>query len=440
MHDEELLLDLLALDTTTPMESRRAGELVAAQSRYAEAARAAGLDVLRCEPAPADSLTGRHVPAQVRSTAAEMGPDFLAVQPNLVLTAGQDDPARTIVFNFHMDTVSGTVPVRRDGDLVHGRGAVDDKGPGVALLAGIRDALDRAPDLTDHIGLMVQSVAGEEGGAMGVYGTRALVEQGHVGRLTVVAEPTRSAFLDRSTAAMTLLLSAHGRGGIDDEPDGAENATLVLGFLATWFGQRVLPAVRDAGGSACLAGLHTGTAHNRVYGTGSLLVNFAYPDLAVADRIEMIVRRESKAALDEFAEVFAKDPTTSHTAAAVHRIVRCDWLKCGLPTLGNRDHAMESLLRSAGFARHEAADPAALRPFTCDAIWLGRPGAYAAVCGPGDLAANNAHADDEYVSLAELADYARRISALVRGFAARWAAKADDPTASVQPLGVIAGD
>lgn len=420
--DETLLLDLLRVDTVTPMESGRPGELAAAQRRYAAAGVAAGLRVRRLEPPPATSLDATEVPERVRAVAGELGPAFLTAQPNLVLAAGRPERSRTIAFNFHMDTVGGEVPVRRDGDLLFGRGAVDDKGPGVALLAGVRHAMATRRDLLAHIGIVVQSVAGEEGGAMGVHGTRVLADQGHLGRLVVVAEPTRSAFLDRSTAAMTLRLRVAGRGGIDDEADRAENATLVLGFLASWYGRWVLPAVHEAGGLACLAGLHTGATHNRVYGTGALLVNFAYPDEPTARRIAEIVARETDRALTDFAQRFAGHRTTSVTAGAARRIVRSEWLKSGLPTLDNRDPAMEPLLRAAGFARHDERDPAALRPFTCDAIWLGGEDTYAVVCGPGELGANNAHADDEHVSLTELAAYADRISALVLAFADHQAA------------------
>jgi acetylornithine deacetylase/succinyl-diaminopimelate desuccinylase-like protein len=420
--DEALLLDLLRMDTTTPMESGRPGELPAAQRRYADAATAAGLRVARFEPPPAEALDRPGVPAQVRAVAAELGPAFLASQPNLVLAAGRTERSHTIAFNFHMDTVAGAVAVRREGDLVFGRGAVDDQGPGVALLAGVRHAMATRPDLLEHIGIVVQSVAGEEGGAMGVYGTRVLAEQGHLGRLVVVAEPTRSGFLDRSTASMTLRLRAEGRGGIDDEPDRAENATLLLGYLAAWYGRRVLPAVREAGGLGCLAGLHTGTAHNRVYGSGALLVNFAYPDVATAERIAVIVDSETDRAVTAFGRLFARHPTTSVTADAARRIVRVEWCKAGLPTLDNRDPDMEPVLHAAGFVRHDEHDPAAPRPFTCDAIWLGRAGTYTVVCGPGDLGANNAHADDEHISLTELAGYAARISALVLAFADQRAA------------------
>ena len=417
--DERLLIDLLELDTTTPMESGRPGQLVAAQERYAEAGAAIGCAGVHHSPAPAGALTGALVPATVRQAAGRAGDWFLAAQPNLVLALGSGGPDRTIAFNFHMDTVAGAVPVRRESGVLFGRGAVDDKGPGVAILAGIRHALRHEPGLTGRIRLLVQSVAGEEGGAMGVYGTRVLAEQGFLGRLNVVAEPTRGGFLDRSTAAMTARFTVSGQGSIDDEPERGENATLLLGFLAVRLAEHVLPAVGELGGKACLAGLHTGQAHNRVYGSGTLLLNIGYPDADVGARVAMLVEDQTEAALAEFARIFAGRPSTAATARAARRILRLDWPKRGLPTLDNRDPGLERLLGSAGLARHGDGGPDPLRPFTCDAIWLGRPDSYTVICGPGDLAGNNAHAEHEHIATDQLSEYATRISALIRRFAER---------------------
>ncbi|WP_245847823.1 M20/M25/M40 family metallo-hydrolase [Lentzea kentuckyensis] len=410
--DEELALALLALDTTTPMETGCPGELRAAQELYADAAATLGFTTVHFGPARPESVTDPRAPATVRLAARRMGLEFLRCQPNLVLSLGDAPPERTIMFNFHLDTVSGIQPAGvRDG-LLHGRGAVDDKGPGVALLAGIRQALPLRPGVR----ILIQAVGGEEGGAMGVYGTRELASLGFVGRLNVVAEPTRGGFLDRSTAAMTVRLTADGAGSTDDEPERGENATVLLGFLAAWFAREVVPRVTDLGGKACVAGLHVGDAHNRVYGTGDLLCNFAYRDEAAARAIDGLVTRAVDAALTAFTEEFGGHPATAVTAAAARRMLRVTWDKRGLPTLDNRDPAMEKLLGAAGFRRHDD-DAGALRPFTCDAIWLGGTGGHTVIAGPGDLAANNAHAAGEHVAITELDEYARRISTLVTGFA-----------------------
>ena len=46
---------------------------------------------------------------------------------NVVATWG--DGPETVALVGHIDTVPGQIDVRREGDLLHGRGAVDAKGP-----------------------------------------------------------------------------------------------------------------------------------------------------------------------------------------------------------------------------------------------------------------------------------------------------------------------
>ena len=54
---------------------------------------------------------------------------------NVVATWG--DGADTVALVGHMDTAPGRVPVRRDGSVLHGRGAVDAKGPLAAALTAV---------------------------------------------------------------------------------------------------------------------------------------------------------------------------------------------------------------------------------------------------------------------------------------------------------------
>ena len=51
------------------------------------------------------------------------------------LPATVAEPTAPCVLLGHMDTVAGEIPVRREGDLLYGRGAVDAKGPLAAFLA-----------------------------------------------------------------------------------------------------------------------------------------------------------------------------------------------------------------------------------------------------------------------------------------------------------------
>ena len=53
------------------------------------------------------------------------------------VVAGWGDGPRTIALVGHLDTVAGPIAVRRDGDLLHGRGAVDAKGPLASAIVAV---------------------------------------------------------------------------------------------------------------------------------------------------------------------------------------------------------------------------------------------------------------------------------------------------------------
>jgi LysW-gamma-L-lysine carboxypeptidase len=54
---------------------------------------------------------------------------------NVVATWG--DGPETVALVGHLDTVAGVIDVRRDGDILHGRGSVDAKGPLAAAIAAV---------------------------------------------------------------------------------------------------------------------------------------------------------------------------------------------------------------------------------------------------------------------------------------------------------------
>ncbi|MGV9628521.1 M20/M25/M40 family metallo-hydrolase [Streptomyces sp. NPDC003487] len=408
----ELLLELLRLPSVNPLEAgpddppSRLPDLL---RRYATAAAASGLRTVRLAPPPAACLDRPGVPATVLAAARD--PRFLAGQPSALLRLGPRLPrARTVMFNVHLDTVAGYAPPAFDGARFTGRGAVDAKGPAVALLAGL-EAAAAHPAVGREVAVLVQAVAGEEGGALGTYGTRPLLEAGHHGRLNVFCEPTGLRALPRATAALTARITVAGEDAVDDQPDAGHNATVLLGFLAQHLAARLDGCV--PGGRVCVAGLSTGRTHNRVHGTGTLLLNLSYRSTADGDRLEAAVTRHLAEGLDDFAERFAGTREFSLTARDARHITRLGWDKRGLPALDDHDPWAEKLLARAG-ARPAADDPG----FTCDAVWAaGLDDAFTTVLGPGDLAANRAHAPGEFVDLADLEDFAGVIHRLVTLFA-----------------------
>ncbi|WFB09483.1 M20/M25/M40 family metallo-hydrolase [Streptomyces sp. LX-29] len=412
--ERDLLLHLIGLRTAGPLETGPDGpppRLWEAQRAYAEAAAPLGFRVVH-HAAPDPSVLDRDgVPRTVRE-AAERTPDFLECQPSMVLRLGPElPPERTVMFNAHLDTVAGwEPPVCRDGRF-HGRGAIDAKGPAVALLAGLREAVAAVPELGVTTGVLIQLVAGEEGGAMGVFGTRPLVAAGYTGRLNVFCEPTGNRLVPRATAAATARITVAGTDSIDDHPGGGHNATVLLGFLAQHLAERL--ATRADDGRVCVAGLHTGHLHNKVYGTGHLLLNLAYGTTAAGTALQRALEDELRGGLTAFAGRFGALPDFALTAAEAAEITTLDWLKRGLPALDDHDPWAERLLERAGIPYAPPDAPAC----TCDAIWMhGAPGAYTAVLGPGDLAANHAHAEGEYADTADLEAFATRVTSLLRHF------------------------
>ncbi|WP_243787950.1 M20 family metallopeptidase [Saccharopolyspora gloriosae] len=411
--DRNLLRELLLLPTVNPLESSEPpARMWQAQRTYARAAESIGFDIAHHAPPEPAVLERDDVPRTVRDVATA---DFLAEQPNLVLRLGPElPPERTVMFNAHLDTVAGVEPVSCAGDRITGRGAIDAKGPAVALLAGIRAAVAANPALGRDVGVLVQIVSGEEGGAMGTYGTRPLVEAGFFGRLNVFCEPTGLRYLTRATASMTARIRVDGHGAIDDEPAAGHNASVLLGFLAQHLARHLDP--RDRPGRCCVAGLHTGAQHNRVYGSGSLLLNLSYATAREGAEAERALLAAVRSGVREFAEIFDRTREFARTAAHAAEILRVDWLKRGLPCLDAAPTWAQDLFAAAGIKRW----PDTLPAFTCDAIWMhGIPDTATAVLGPGSLETNHAHAEGEYADVAELRDFARAVTSLLTEFTER---------------------
>nr|WP_225445707.1 M20/M25/M40 family metallo-hydrolase [Paenibacillus arenosi] len=313
-----------------------------------------------------------------------------------------------------MDTVDGSFPVTYDGETFVGRGAVDMKGPGVALLAGIEAALRDKPDLTDSYTIIIQCVSGEEGGAMGVYGTKVLVDQGWYGRLNVFAEPSNGVYFDKSTTSMTARIVVEGKDATDDAPHSGHNATLLLGFIAQQLFANLSVPITEAGGKMCLAGLHTGQMHNKVYGSGQLLMNFAYLSTEAGQQFRLWIEDAFADAVHRFSDTFSTIAGSALTAKDREQICRLEWVKQGLPVLNNRDESLERFLGALGLER--SPDDHLHETFTCDAMWAQREESYTIVYGPGSLEKNLAHADGEWITRQQLEEYANSIRHLLLSY------------------------
>ena len=99
---------------------------------------------------------------------------------NIVMRWGDGAPTSDVLLIGHLDTVGGIVPVRVEDGRLHGRGAVDAKGPLVAALAGVASlSRDGAP-------VTVVAVIDEEGPSLGA---RQLAQR-HAPSAVIVLEPS----------------------------------------------------------------------------------------------------------------------------------------------------------------------------------------------------------------------------------------------------------
>lgn len=126
---------------------------------------------------------------------------------NVIAIRGGGAPV--VWLHAHMDTVPGPLPVRREGDVIWGRGAVDDKGP---LVTYLKTFLESEPRGT----LVLALVTAEEDDSAG---TAALLRGGPPRPDYVyVGEPTslRVAYAYRGSARVYIELVS--RGGHSSSP------------------------------------------------------------------------------------------------------------------------------------------------------------------------------------------------------------------------------
>ena len=88
----------------------------------------------------------------------------------------------TVVLLGHIDTVSGFIPVQRRDDRLHGRGAVDAKGP----LASFAAAAARAAPQLKQRRVIVIGAVGEEGESRGAH----YIKDRYRPALTIIGEPS----------------------------------------------------------------------------------------------------------------------------------------------------------------------------------------------------------------------------------------------------------
>lgn len=126
---------------------------------------------------------------------------------NVVAVKGGGSPV--VWLHAHMDTVPGPLPVRSEGGVVWGRGAVDDKGPLVAYLKAFLDSEPRGT-------LVLTLVTAEEDDSAG---TEALLRRGPPRPTHIyVGEPTHLHIAYAYRGGAKVYIELQSRGGHASSP------------------------------------------------------------------------------------------------------------------------------------------------------------------------------------------------------------------------------
>ena len=182
---------------------------------------------------------------------------------SVLATRGSGEPH--VVLNTHLDTVVPHVPAKRDGDVLHGRGACDAKGPLAAMVAAFLDCE------SDRGRLTLAVTPDEETYSMGA---AALLDSlgldGERGDAVIVGEPTGLNVCTAGKGRFEGTVRIEGESAHAAEPRTGENAITraapVIEALTT-FGERpdALTAHSDLGAATLTPTVvEGGTATNQV--------------------------------------------------------------------------------------------------------------------------------------------------------------------------------
>ena len=308
-------------------------------------------------------------------------------RPNLLARFGAAAPARTILFESHLDTVGVTgfagdpFALRAENGRLYGRGACDTKGPLAAFLAAL-DAETLAALAQSRTQIVWLGAIGEETGNLGA---EEAIAAGLRADECVVLEPTDLHVVHAHKGACWFTIATRGRAAHGSDPARGDNAI------------RKMPAVWKILDDATAAAAQTRT--DPALGGPTVSVGTICGGTGtnvVPDRCEIQVDRRllpGETAAAVLADLGAR-------LAAIPGGVEIGLMKEGLPF---RTDPEAPLVRRFCAALEAAGVP----PVRTGAAWCSDAGPLAAACGatlvwgPGAIA--QAHTVDEFIEADALA-------------------------------------
>lgn len=335
----------------------------------------------------------------------EPAPGRLSLVAEIPHPAGPDATRPTLIVNGHLDVVPVNEaawstdpfdPQVSDGRL-YGRGTADMKG-GIAAAICALDTVERA-GVQPGCNIVFHLVADEERG--GALGTGALLEQGLIhGDACLIPEPTDMQLCIAERGLLQALISVEGRPGHGSRPregiSAIENAAkLVLALHAADYGDEEHPLLGQP--TANVGTIAGGSTFNTVAETCVIGLDRRVLPGSTQESTEKEIRRLIDAAgveglryrfdVDTFGEASELPHDNPWVRVVGDAVTR---------SIGSRPETIGmSFTTDARFVRNQAGIPAV-------------------VCGPGSV--EQAHANDEYVSVERLVDATAAFAELYAAF------------------------
>jgi LysW-gamma-L-lysine carboxypeptidase len=198
---------------------------------------------------------------------------FVDETGNVIGVLGDGGPR--ILLCGHMDTVSGNIPVRVEGDLLYGRGAVDAKSSLAAMIVGAIQAKERA---RAPIQITVAGVVEEETSSKGI---RGLMTKNLQYDLAVFGEPSGvSNIVVGYKGSLKLHLSFRTAGGHSASPWLSTSSFEEACYFWSTFENQLLSNNADSKFDAvtgCVTNILSGGPGNSVPSTAILEIDVRIP-------------------------------------------------------------------------------------------------------------------------------------------------------------------
>jgi len=354
-----------------------------------------------------EAAIAAHVAGWLGKQGAEVALDeALPGRPNVVARLNGHRGRRRLIWEAHLDTVQTTGmtvdpfrPELRDGRL-YGRGAVDDKGCLAAFMLAFRD-LARNPAPID---LTFVAAVDEEFQFRGILHHLKRGERADGG---VAGEPTGLRILSACKGCVRWEIEVRGRAAHSSQPERGIDAIAIGSDLAVHlrrvFGPRLAARTHPLLGRASMicSMIEGGEGFNTVPALCRLKFDRrTLPGETGGEAWHEIAEEVKRfaASLDQEAAVIMHPPFIDSISMEVAP-----------------DAAIIAAARASCRAEGLADVPVGAS-FGSDASKMTRAGIPTIIFGPGDI--EQAHTDDEFVAVAEVARAARMLADMARRFAA----------------------